>query len=205
MKIKQVVIRAPRDGAVRDIGSVTLPDGGSCNFGPETVSIPVVPFSDAEISACTAPIYRRLHVVLRDDDLAGTLVDDTNDGSDSYVNVRAVVTCRRGATNAQPSVATMHVSSLAVSASPPFYTGACPTTVTFTASYMASAAGPLSTVWTFADASSATSTTEARAGYNTVTLSENVSTSRNTTVKVTLNANGGQMTSPAVAFRVDCR
>lgn len=205
-KIKQVVIRGPRDGAVRDIGSVTLPDGGSCNFGPDVVSIPVVPFSDAEITACTAPIYRKLHVVLRDDDLAGTLVDDPGNGSDYYVNTRAVVTCTRGATNAQTAASvTMHVSSLAVTASPAMYTGACPISVTFTASYMASIAGPLSTVWTFADASSSTSTTEARAGYNTVTLSENVSTSRNTTVKVTLNANGGQMTSPPVAFRVDCR
>ncbi|MEO8944977.1 MAG: hypothetical protein ABI338_00660 [Gemmatimonadaceae bacterium] len=205
-KIKQVVIRAPRDGAVRDIGSVTLPDGGSCNFGPDVVSIPVVSFSDTEIAACTAPIYRKLHVVLRADNLAGTLVDDTGNGSDDYVNVRAVVTCTRDAPNAQTSASvTMHVSSLTVAANPRVYTGACPTTVTFTASYVASVPGPLSTVWTFSDASSATSTTEAKAGYNTVTLNENVNASRNTTVKVTLNANGGQMTSPPVAFRVDCR
>ena len=205
-RIKQVVVRAPRDGAVRDIGSVTLPDGGACDFGSEVVSIPVTPFSDAEIAACNGRIDRRLHVVLRRNNLVGTLVDDSDNGAGTYVNAAAIVRCERGAANAQTSAsATMHVSSLQVSANPPAYTGSCPTTVMFTASYVSSIAGPLSTVWTFSDASGAQSTTEARAGYNTVTFEEPVSKSRNTTVKVTLNANGGQMTSPPVAFRVDCR
>ena len=205
-KIKQVVVRAPRDGAVSDIGSVTLPDGGACNFGPDVFAIPVTPFSDAEIAACNGRIDRRLHVVLRGDNLVGTLVDETDSGADDYVNVTAVVNCTRGSPNAQTSASvTMHVSSLQVSANPAIYTGPCPTTVTFTASYMSNMAGPLSTIWTFTDASGAQSTTEAKAGYNTIMFEENVSKSRNSTVKVTLNANGGQMTSPPVAFRVDCR
>jgi hypothetical protein len=205
-KIKEVVVRAPRDGVVRDIGSATLPGSGVCNFGPDVVSIPVTPFSDTEIAACNGRIDRKLHVVLRDDNLVGTLVDDTDNGAGDYVNVTAVVNCMRGATNAQASEpVTMHVSSVQISANPAIYTGACPVTVTFTASYMSNIAGPLSTIWTFADASGAQSTTQARAGYNTVMFEETVSKSRNTTVKVTLNANGGQMTSPPAAFRVDCR
>ncbi len=123
-KIKEVVVRAPRDGVVRDIGSVTLPDGGACNFGPDVVAIPVTPFSDAEIAACNGRIDRRLHVVLRADNLVGTLVDDPDNGANSYVNVAAVVTCTRGATNAQTSESvTMHVSSVQVSANPAMYTG----------------------------------------------------------------------------------
>lgn len=111
-----------------------------------------------------------------------------------------------GGSSSPPSSSGSVHSSRAVaplSLSVPQFAGACPTTINAQATYQPAAAGTAAVTWKFGDGASTTSQLPVRSGSNTISLSQRVTASRNTTLTLTVTT-GGIASTQTVPFVVHC-